>query len=117
MAALPWVTPTEGSAAYTTMLQQMFGERGLVLNSVATFDNALLGRAMLEAGVGLGLVREDYALQAERQGSVALSPLAHAQYPSYLVHLASRRDDPLIRAFLEATTDVWPELRLAKPLA
>ncbi|SDE80304.1 DNA-binding transcriptional regulator, LysR family [Variovorax sp. CF079] len=117
LAALPWVTPTEGSAAYTTMLQQMFGERGLVLNSVATFDNALLGRAMLEAGVGLDLVREDYALQAERQGSVVLSPLAHAQYPSYLAHLASRRDDPLIRAFLEATTDVWPDLRLAKPLA
>lgn len=117
LAALPWVTPTESSAAYTVILKEMFTDRGLTLNSVASFDNALLGRAMLEAGVGLGLVREDYAVQAERNGIVAVSPLAQATYPSYLAHLASRRDDPLVRAFLDAATEVWPDLRPARPLA
>jgi DNA-binding transcriptional LysR family regulator len=117
LAALPWIAPTDSSMAYTVILKEMFADRGLALNAVASFDNAMLGRAMLEAGVGLGLVREDWALEAERLGSVALSPLARAVYPSYVAHLASRRDDPLVRAFVDAAADVWPDLRPAKPLA
>jgi len=117
LAALPWIAPTDSSMAYTVILKEFFADRGLALNAVASFDNAMLGRAMLEAGVGLGLVREDYALEAERQGIVVLSPLAKAVYPSYVAHLASRRDDPLVRAFVDAAADVWPDLRPAKPLA
>jgi DNA-binding transcriptional LysR family regulator len=116
LAGLPWVTPTDSSMAYTVILKEQFTDRGLTLNSVASFDNATLGRAMLEAGVGLGLVREDYALEAEQRGDIALSPLVKVAYPSYIAHLASRRDDPLIRAFLDAASDIWPDLRPAKPL-
>lgn len=114
LAALPWITPTELSLAYTVILKALFTDRGLALNSVASFDNAILGRTMLEAGVGLGLVREDYALEAERRGAMALSPLARPVYPSHVAHLASRRDDPLICAFIDAATAVWPDLKLAK---
>lgn len=111
LAALPWITPTDGSMAYTVILREWFADRGLTLNAVASFDNAILGRAMLEAGVGLGVVREDYALEAERRGTMALSPLARTVCPSYVAHLASRRDDPLVRAFVDAAADVWPTLR------
>lgn len=113
LAALPWITPTELSMAYTVILKALFADRGLALNSVASFDNAILGRTMLEAGVGLGLVREDHALEAERRGAMALSPLARPVYPSHVAHLASRRDDPLIHAFVEAAAAVWPDLRPA----
>ncbi|HUD32103.1 MAG TPA: LysR family transcriptional regulator [Variovorax sp.] len=117
LAALPWITPTELSMAYTVILKELFADRGLALNSVASFDNAILGRTMLEAGVGLGLVREDHALEAERRGTMALSPLGRAVHPNHIVHLASRQDDPLIGAFVDAAAAVWPELCPAKSMS
>lgn len=112
LASLPWITPTNSSMAYTAMLKQLFDERGLELNTVVRFDNAALGRAMVEAGVGLMLMREEHANQGFEQGTMAVSPIARTQFELFMAHLASRRNDPLIRAFLEAATDVWPELRV-----
>lgn len=112
LASLPWITPTSSSMAYTAMLKQLFEERGLELNTVVRFDNAALGRAMVEAGVGLMLMREEHANQGLEQGVLAVSPIARAQFELFMAHLASRRNDPLIRAFLEAATDVWPDLRV-----
>jgi DNA-binding transcriptional LysR family regulator len=111
LASLPWIAPTDSSMAYSAMLAQLFDERGLELNTVVRFDNAALGRAMLEAGVGLMLMREEHVNHGLEQGLLAVSPIAHAQFPLFMAHMASRRNDPLIRAFLEATTDVWPDLR------
>jgi DNA-binding transcriptional LysR family regulator len=111
LASLPWIAPTDSSMAYSAMLAQLFDERGLELNTVVRFDNAALGRAMLEAGVGLMLMREEHVNQGLEQGLLAVSPIAHAQFPLFMAHMATRRNDPLIRAFLEATTDVWPDLR------
>lgn len=111
LASMPWMTPTDSSIAYTAMLKDMFNERGLELNTVACFDNAALGRTMLEAGVGLMLIREEHANKGLEEGTMAVSPIARAQFQLFMAHLASRRNDPLIRAFLEAATDVWPDLR------
>jgi DNA-binding transcriptional LysR family regulator len=112
LAALPWISPTESSSAYTTMLKDLFEERGLELNTVARFDNAVLGRVMLEAGVGLMLMREEHVAQGLEQETLAVSPIASARFQLFIAHLATRRNQPLIRAFLEATTDVWPDLRV-----
>ena len=117
LASLPWITTTDASIAYTAMLKDLFEARGLELNIVATFDNAAVGRAMLEAGVGVMLMREVHVKQGVEQGKMAVSPIAQAQFQLFMAHLTSRRNDPLIRAFLEAATDVWPELRVTPPLA
>jgi DNA-binding transcriptional LysR family regulator len=111
LASLPWILPTDNSMAYKQMLKEMFENRGLELNGVVSFDNAVLGRSLLEAGVGMMLVREEHAQVSAEQGIVAMSPFAAAEHPIYLAHVASRRNDPMIHAFLEATTDVWPDLR------
>jgi len=117
LASLPWITTTDASIAYTAMLKDLFETRGLELNVVATFDNAAVGRAMLEAGVGVMLMREVHVNQGLEQGTMAVSPIAQAQFQLFMAHLTSRRNDPLIRAFLEAATDVWPDLRVTPPLA
>lgn len=111
LAALPWISPS-GSSAYTAMLAQLFGDKGLELNSVARFDNSALGRAMLRAGVGMMLMREDQANEGEREGWLAKSPIARTEFALCVAHQSSRKDDPLIRAFVEAAHDVWPEMRL-----
>lgn len=114
LASLPWITSNERSMAYTTMLRQLFEERGLEVNTVATFDNSNLARAMLEAGVGLMLMREEQAQQGLEKGSLAVSPIARIEMPIYLVHVASRRNDPLIRATVEAANMVWPDLKATR---
>lgn len=110
LAALPWICPTDSSLAYSTMLKKLFDERGLQLNAVARFDNATLGRAMLEAGVGLMLMREEHVKQGLEQGVLVTSPIAYADFPLFMAHVTSRLNDPLVCAFLAAATKVWPDM-------
>jgi DNA-binding transcriptional LysR family regulator len=111
LAALPWATPTDNSMAYAVMLNQLFGDRGLELNSVVQFDNEAVGRAMIHAGVGMMLVREEHARRGVQEGTLAVSPIAHAEFTLLLAHTASRSDDPLIRAFVETACVAWPDAR------
>jgi len=109
LAALPWLTP-RSSSAYSGMLNQMFGSKGLELNSVMTFDNSAVGRTALQAGAGMMLLRQDYALQGEREGHLALSPIAQAEIALSIAVQAGRRNDPLIMAFLAAAGACWPQM-------
>lgn len=112
LASLPWITPTDSSMAYAEMLVKMFDEKGHTLNSVARFDNAVVARTLAQAGVGMLLMRAEQALQGEKDGVLALSPLAPPSYSLYYAHLATRRKDPLILSFLEVAAKVWPDIRL-----
>lgn len=116
LANLPWVTPTHSSLAYSTMLSQLFGDKGLELNTVVRFDNAALGHSLARAGVGMLLVREDQAEQGEREGYFAVSPIARSDFPLFIAHVTSRGNDPLIKAFLEAVNSAWPNMQLTKTL-
>ena len=109
LARLPWLTPN-GSSAHSQMLWQLFGERGLELNTVISFDNSGIGRSALIAGAGMMLVREDRALQGERDGHLAVSPIGRQETSLLIAHQRARAGDPLIPAFLEAARESWPEM-------
>jgi DNA-binding transcriptional LysR family regulator len=117
LAELPWITPSDTNQAYAFMLDRLFGEKGLELNSVVRFDNAALGRALVHAGVGMLLMREEYALQGVREGVLALSPIARTEYPQFLAHLTSRGNDPLIGALVDAASEAWPDMKRVVPIA
>jgi DNA-binding transcriptional LysR family regulator len=110
LAGLPWLTPSS-SSAYSGMLARMFADRGLEVNTVIRFDSAAVGRAALRAGAGMMLLREDRAVEGERGGYLAVSPLARAEIPLCIAHQSGRRNDPLIAAFLEAAKRPWPDMR------
>lgn len=113
LANLPWLTPS-ASSAYSTVLSQLFEDKGLELNSVVRFDNSAVGRAALQAGLGMMLVREEHALQGMQEGYLVLSPIAHAEMTLSVAHQSSRKDDPLIEAFVEAARQSWPEMKLVE---
>jgi DNA-binding transcriptional LysR family regulator len=117
LARLPWLTPTDFNMAYSVILRQLFNERGLELNSVVRFDNAVLGRAMLEAGVGMMLMREEHVAAGLEKGILAASPLVRVDHPVILAHVTGREKDPLMRALLDAADDVWDGLSAMAPLA
>jgi DNA-binding transcriptional LysR family regulator len=107
LAAFPWLTPTT-SSAYSAMIAQMFADKGLTINSVMCFDNSAIGFSALKAGAGLMIVREDEALQGENDGFLAISPIARAQADLSVAYQTARKNDPLIKAFIEAAASVWP---------
>lgn len=114
LARLPWITPSTSSSAYTAVMDQLFRDRGLEPNSVVCFDNIVLARALLDSGIGMMLMREEFALQGERDGYLAISPLGQAELGFFVSHLAGREADPLVKAFVEAAGAVWPEMTRAE---
>lgn len=112
LADLPWISPSDSGMAYAAILQELFGARGLTLNTVIGFDNATSARALVQKGAGITIVRREHAIEGEAAGWLAASPLPiPAQYSLCVAHLANRRSDPLIRAFLDAAARVWPDIR------
>jgi hypothetical protein len=59
------------------------------------------------------LLRADRAIQGEREGFLAVSPIAEAEIALSIAHQSGRRDDPLIQAFLDAARTPWPEMKPA----
>lgn len=112
LAALPWLTPHDSSMAYASMLVELFASKGLELNTVIHFDNAAIARNLVLAGAGMMLMRRDLAEAGERQGQLTISNIERSSFSLYLAHLASRKEDPLIRAFVESTQAQWPEMTL-----
>ena len=115
LAAMPWISPLDQSMALASLQNQLFTERGLDVNTVMRYNNAALAQVMLRAGVGMMLMREEHALRGEADGHLALSPLSTTELPLVLVHLASRKDDPLIRASIDAARNSWPEMKVHIP--
>ncbi len=110
LAGLPWLTPS-ASSAYSTMLTELFGSRGLEPNSVVRFDNVALGRAALQAGAGMMLIRDEYARQGEQDGCLVVSPLGGVRVALSIAHQTGRTDDPLIEAFVQAARVPWPDMK------
>ena len=110
LAALPWIAPSESSLAYSAMLTNLFGDKGLELNTVAKFDNAAHGRSLLRSGVGMMLMREEHALEGEGEGYLAIAPIAKSDFGLLVAHLATRANDPLIAAFMDAVETAWPDM-------
>jgi DNA-binding transcriptional LysR family regulator len=112
LAGLPWMVPNDLSLSASNMLSRLFNEKGLQLNTVARFDRAALGLLLALSGVGMLLMREDLAVECQRTGQLALSPLVCPQLPLVIAHISGREDSPLIRAFLDAAKEVWPTMNL-----
>jgi DNA-binding transcriptional LysR family regulator len=113
LASLPWLTPST-SSAHSAMLAQLFVDKGLTLNSAVRFDNIAVGRAALQAGAGMMLLREEHAMQGEQDGYLAISPIAHAETALSVGHQSGRSHDPLIEAFIDAAKSTWPEMKMTR---
>lgn len=111
LARMPWVAPSDSSTAYCGMMDDLFTRRGLEINAVVRFDNAAMARNLMQAGVGLTLMREDQLQEGVRDGTLAASPLARTHYAMSVAHPSSRENDPLIKAFVESARQVWPGMR------
>lgn len=114
IAALPWIRPPRHSP-HQRMQQNLFEPRKLNPVTVVEADQESSISALVKAGVGLGLMRDDLALAAERAGEVSVWGGGSASTTLSFVYARDREDDGVIEALLAAIGAVWQRAS-ARPL-
>jgi len=114
-AALPWVM-TPPVSTHHALATHFFAQRGLSPTTVVEADNEAVIRSLVVAGVGLSLIREDVAREAEAAGEVVLWPGAHIETPLQFIWPRARGAEPAIAALVGLVEAAWPEARAARDI-
>lgn len=108
IAAEPWVM-TPAISTHHQLASALFHQHGIEPATVVQADDEFVVGSLVVAGVGIGLMREDLALEHVRSGEVCL--WRDVRLPTCLkfVYLRERERDPVIRALAELLADVWAQ--------
>lgn len=106
LASMPWVW-TSPECPFTRVAEAMFPDRDRRPDLAAVTDSETVVTALVAAGNGLALMREDEALKAEATGGVVLHPRPAGEVPLSFLHHARRSGDRLIAALQRAVRNVW----------
>jgi DNA-binding transcriptional LysR family regulator len=101
LASAPWITSPAGGSHHQ-MTMQLFGRLGCQPARVIEADSEPVITSLIKAGVGLGLMHEDQAVEADRVGEVVLVEKGRPSTYLQLLHRTGRERDPAIRAILAA---------------
>jgi len=107
-AALPWVM-TPPISTHHALATHFFAQRGLSPTTVVEADHEAVIRSLVVAGVGVSLIREDVALEAEATGEVCLWPRARIETSLRFLWPRSRSAEPALVALVGLVESVWPE--------
>jgi len=103
---LPWIGAPRGGS-HDQMLLALFGEASLSLNRVVDAAQEAVHATLVEAGVGLALMREDRALAAQRQGKAVVWKGSGAHSMLRFVYSERRSGDPAVRAMRDLAAQFW----------
>ena len=110
LAGRPWVlTPEKGKV--NQMALEMLASRHLAPASIIEVDQESMIRNLVSAGVGISLMREDFAREAAEAGEAEIWPHGTARTVLCLAYLAERESRPEILAFVRAVELVWHKRR------
>ncbi|MDO9596168.1 MAG: LysR family transcriptional regulator [Azoarcus sp.] len=106
LARLPWVY-TSPSCAYYQLMQPLFDAHGCkpVKTMLADQEDAM--KAMVAAGVGLGIMRRSEVEAAERAGQMHVLPMELPTLSLRFAYLRKRTNDPVIRAVVAELSAIW----------
>jgi len=107
IASVPWVL-TPQISTYHMLVTDMFARHGLPLPSrfVEADDESVISN-LVASGVGASLLREEVAIELERAGSAKIWGTTRVASTLWFIALASRRDDPLIKATFDLVLESW----------
>jgi DNA-binding transcriptional LysR family regulator len=107
IAASPWISaPKHGS--HFQMATDLFRKHRFEPIKVIEADSESVITSLITAGIGLGLMREDLAMNAETSGAVLVLEKGRPRTFLQLLYHSTRDDDPAIRALLEVMREIWP---------
>jgi len=106
VARHPWIMTPPISTHYQ-LASGLFQEHGITPAKVVEADDEFVVGSLVIAGVGIGLMREDLALEQARAGAVFLWGEDRLATPLKFIYLRERARDPVIQALLGLLKDVW----------
>lgn len=106
IAKLPWIA-TSPKCSFHQIAMGMFGRHQLSPNSVVALDQETTLRRLVSSGVGLSLMREDMALDAETRKEAVIWPKAAETKPLNFIFRQFEANTPLIQALCKSVRSVW----------
>lgn len=106
-ARLPWIYPTPACPLLAVM-DEVLGAAAADAHVVTRADGEESVRALVRAGMGVGLLEERYAREGAADGGLRLLDPAW-EIDLALTYRRDRRDDPAIVALLQALLPIWAQ--------
>ena len=109
LTALPWVFPVAENP-YSQIFDQLFSEQGTLPERVAYASSEPAMNALVKAGAGISLIREDEAMAMQVKSEIVVWD--RMCYPMTLRFgfLKARNREPLVLALRQAAADSWPRV-------
>lgn len=112
IAKLPWIA-TPAKCSFSRLANQMFARHTVRLQATVEADQEHTLRGLVASGVGLTVLREDVALEAQAAGEVVIWKPGIEVSHLYFIFAREREATPALRAMLDAVNDVWERRRSA----
>ena len=106
IAELPWIIPPPISSHHQ-LTYTLLRQHGIVPAKVVEADQEAVITSLVVSGVGIALVREDFALEKEAAGEICLWNNERIRTTLWFIYQRERENDPVIRALLEVQKDIW----------
>jgi DNA-binding transcriptional LysR family regulator len=108
ITASPWISaPKNGS--HHQMASDLFNKYKFEPVKVIEADSEAVIASLVTAGVGLGLMREDLALQSSATGAIHILEKGRTHTFLEFIHHVGREGDPAVRALAAAVRELWPQ--------
>ena len=108
LVEMPWVY-TSRDCPYYVLAERFFATEERQPDQVASVDSEDAVRALIRAGAGLSLLREDDALNMAAQQEAAIWPGETPGIRLGFAYHKQRAGEPLIQALRELVADVWSD--------
>jgi DNA-binding transcriptional LysR family regulator len=108
IAAMPWIV-TPNVSTHTRMVTSLFAAHQIdpPQRHIEADDESVIVN-LVQAGVGISLIREDLAREREAAGAIVIWPTARLSTTLWFVCLAENERDPLVAALLDLVRETWP---------
>ena len=108
IAAQPWIM-TPAISTHNALAMQLFRAHGVAPTTVIEADNEAVIRSLVVAGLGVALIREDLALDADVAHDFCVWSDVRLVTNLQFIYLRARHDEPEVQALLHLVDDVWTE--------
>jgi DNA-binding transcriptional LysR family regulator len=106
MATLPWVI-TPAISTHYHLVRALFDKHGIAPTKVVEADQEFVIANLVQAGVGVSLIREELALEMQARNEVCLWGEVRLDTMLWFIYAAERENNPVIRALLQVLIDTW----------
>jgi len=106
IAAEAWIV-TPPISTHHQLASGLFRQHDIKPTKVVEADDEFVVGSLVEAGLGIALMREDLALDRARAGQVWLWKDTRLTTTVQFIYHREREHDPVIRALLDVLTEIW----------